>query len=447
MKTCVFLGPTMPVVEARNILDADYLPPAQQGDVYRAIIDRRPQWIGIVDGYFHQVPSVWHKEILFAMAEGVHVVGSASMGALRAAELDAFGMEGIGQVYAAFRDGVLEDDDEVAVVHGPAELGFVAASEAMVNIRATLDAALAEGLLAKPTAEHLRAAAKSLYYPKRNYMDMLKRGRTDGLPEAELGAFAAWLDRGRIDAKRDDAVLMLRHMKARLDDHATAKAVDYSFEHTTMWETATSAMRRAKDRDDGFGDVWLLDELRLEVDNERLGFDALLHLLALDEADRRGLRIDDDERRDAINAFRHSRKLHRGADLRTWLAAHHLDRKDIDRLLMERLLQDKVRDRLHKGMTRIALDACRLRDDYEQLYAYAAAKRDALEGTDEDRELTDGSFALTWFFKDRIGMSPPDDLDRYARQRGFRDGADFKRAVTQDYRYRRICKKAPFDDV
>ena len=47
-------------------------------------IAHRPRAIGIIDGYFQQVPSVWHKEILWAMAQGVHVFGSASMGALRA---------------------------------------------------------------------------------------------------------------------------------------------------------------------------------------------------------------------------------------------------------------------------------------------------------------------------------------------------------------------------
>ena len=38
----------------------------------------------------------------------------------------------------SFRDGVLQDDDEVAVLHGPEELGYPPLTEAMVNIRATL---------------------------------------------------------------------------------------------------------------------------------------------------------------------------------------------------------------------------------------------------------------------------------------------------------------------
>ena len=85
MNCIVFTGPTISPAEARAELDALYLPPVAQGDVYRAAL-RRPKAIGIIDGYFERVPAVWHKEILWAMAKGIHVLGSASMGALRAAD-------------------------------------------------------------------------------------------------------------------------------------------------------------------------------------------------------------------------------------------------------------------------------------------------------------------------------------------------------------------------
>src|SRR5204863_3976252 len=116
---------------ARRHLDAVYLPPAAEGDVYRVAL-KKPQAIGIIDGYFQSIPAVRHKEILWAMSRGIHVFGSASMGALRAAELAAFGMEGVGLVFKCYHNGILEDDDEVAIAHGPAETGFVATSEAMV---------------------------------------------------------------------------------------------------------------------------------------------------------------------------------------------------------------------------------------------------------------------------------------------------------------------------
>ncbi|WP_198679170.1 TfuA-like protein [Thermomonospora amylolytica] len=41
------------------------------------------------------------------------------MGALRAAELDRFGMRGVGRIYADYRDGRLEADDAVTLLHSP----------------------------------------------------------------------------------------------------------------------------------------------------------------------------------------------------------------------------------------------------------------------------------------------------------------------------------------
>src|SRR5690348_7830328 len=110
MKPVVFVGPTLsrhPVLASKAFA---WRPPATEGDVYRAAM-KRPEAIALIDGQFENVPSVWHKEILWALSQGIAVFGAASMGALRAAELDRFGMIGVGAVYEAFRDGRLGDDD------------------------------------------------------------------------------------------------------------------------------------------------------------------------------------------------------------------------------------------------------------------------------------------------------------------------------------------------
>jgi len=91
VKVVVFTGPTLSAEEARVQIDASFLPPVSEGDVYRASVsaqsDRHHRRI------LQRGTAVWHKEILWAMSQGIHVFGSASMGALRAAELAAFGME------------------------------------------------------------------------------------------------------------------------------------------------------------------------------------------------------------------------------------------------------------------------------------------------------------------------------------------------------------------
>jgi hypothetical protein len=112
--------------------------PAAQGDIGRAVLQGASA-IGLIDGRFEDMASVWHKEILFALSRGVTVLGAASMGALRAAECAAFGMIGIGSIFERYRSGELDDDAAVAQVHAPRELGYAPLSEALVNVEATVD--------------------------------------------------------------------------------------------------------------------------------------------------------------------------------------------------------------------------------------------------------------------------------------------------------------------
>jgi hypothetical protein len=234
MNAVVFAGPTIAAHDVSAIVDAVCLPPAAHGDLYRAAL-RRPRVIGLIDGYFERQPAVWHKEILWAMHEGIHVFGSASMGALRAAELAPFGMVGVGAIFEAYRDEAIEDDDEVAVAHGPEETGYRAGSDAMVNIRATLARARTAGALNEAVSVTLERIAKDLFYAERTWAHVLERGRDEGLPAAALEAFRRWLPSGSVNQKRDDAVAMLQAMRALLESDAAPKQVDFVFEESLWW--------------------------------------------------------------------------------------------------------------------------------------------------------------------------------------------------------------------
>jgi hypothetical protein len=233
----VFAGPTLSAGEGRAELDAVFLPPAAQGDVYRAAREH-PEAIGLIDGYFERLPAVWHKELLWAMSEGIHVYGSASMGALRAAELAPFGMRGVGATFEAFLHGELEDDDEVAVVHAPEEEGFRPLSEAMVNIRATLAGAQRARVIRTATREALERLAKGLYYPERSYPALLARAAREAVPATELERLRAWLPQGRINQKREEALAMLRTMREELASHPGPKKVAWWLSRTDAWEEA-----------------------------------------------------------------------------------------------------------------------------------------------------------------------------------------------------------------
>lgn len=235
MIAVIFAGPSMPP-PTLPIAGIEWRPPVRQGDLYLAALSG-PAIIGVADGYFEIVPTVWHKEILWAMAQGIHVYGAASIGALRAAELTDFGMKGIGHIYRQFRAGQLTDDDEVAVLHGPAEIGYVPVTDAMVNVRATIDRALGLGIVEPAFAERLVSIGKSLFYKDRTYEAILNAAADQGLaPEA--ARFEAWLPLGKVDQKCIDANEMLQTITAHIAGGVIPLEVTYEFSHTFAWEEA-----------------------------------------------------------------------------------------------------------------------------------------------------------------------------------------------------------------
>jgi hypothetical protein len=231
MNAVIFAGPSLPPVFRSSDPALEWRPPIKQGEVYEAA-QNRPAIIGIIDGYFEVTPTVWHKEILWAMAQGIHVYGSASIGALRAAELCSFGMTGVGRVFAAYRDGTLTDDDEVAVLHGPEELGYPAVTEAMVNIRVTLDKAIADRVIDQPLGDRLTKIGKTLFYKERSWDEILRLAAGGGLPPMPLDNFAIWLRAGTIDQKRADASEMTAAIRAHLAAGVTPLSVQYPFRDT-----------------------------------------------------------------------------------------------------------------------------------------------------------------------------------------------------------------------
>jgi hypothetical protein len=209
----VYLGPTLPLGEAQVLLPAaEFRPPVAMGDVYRLVRARPPARIAIIDGLFEQVPAVWHKELLFAMQRGVEVSGAASMGALRAAELHAFGMIGVGPIFTGYRTGRLVDDDEVAVAHGPARFGYPRFSEAMVNVRDALARARRLRVIGARSHDDLLQLAKAQFFRDRTWPTVLAAGRAARLPARQLQALEGWIDRTKPDRKAADARLLLRRL-------------------------------------------------------------------------------------------------------------------------------------------------------------------------------------------------------------------------------------------
>lgn len=141
-------------------------PPAARGDLLRAVAEA-PDTIVLLDGVYFTEPSVTHKEILYALEAGVRVIGAASLGALRAVELAPHGMEGVGRVFERFRDGELDGDDEVALLHAPEEGAYRPLTVALVELREVVEEEVRRGVLAPAAGEALVAAVKALPFSER----------------------------------------------------------------------------------------------------------------------------------------------------------------------------------------------------------------------------------------------------------------------------------------
>ena len=211
----LFAGPSLSAADVQAELgpiDADVvlLPPIQQGDILR-LANELPDVIGIVDGLFFHAPAVLHREILLALERGVRVLGASSIGALRAAELDGFGMEGVGEIYRLYRTGAIEADDEVAVLHAPAAAAYRPLTEALVTVRRNLRLARRRRAISAGGASAALRAMRALHFTRRTRAALLA-----AVPGAERPRFAAFLAREAVDLKRLDALRLVRTIARRV---------------------------------------------------------------------------------------------------------------------------------------------------------------------------------------------------------------------------------------
>lgn len=443
MTVYLFVGPTLARREIGMLCDFTCLPPAAQGDVYH-LASARPRAIGIIDGYFDGVPAVWHKEILWALTQGIHVFGSASMGALRAAELHSFGMHGVGDIFEAYRGGELEDDDEVAVLHGPAEAGYVAMSEPMVNVRATLEQAERAGVIAAAARAALTERAKSLFYQERTWTEILRVPEPSDSLRGQLGRLRDWLPAGRVDRKALDARAMIAAMQAFLGGNPAPVRPAFAFEWTDMWDAvAASPARGAAAGDGGSGteEDWVLDELRLDEGAfESVRQRALLRRLARDRRAPEPPAVDPAALRSSEQRLRARLALFRKADVQRWCDENSLTLEDFERLVEDEARLTTIEADLDGVLGRDLLDQLRLDGDYGGFRSRAREKRAALVAAGrEDATPIDCGLApialVAWYFETRIGRAMPEDVAGYARRLGYRKAPDFYRALARERLY------------
>lgn len=285
----VFVGPSLDPDRAAELLpSATLFPPVRLGDVCVAVLDGFDV-IVIIDGFFEQVPTVWHKEILWALSRGCSVYGASSMGALRAAELAAFGMCGVGTIFERFGDGTYNDDDEVTIVHADDdELGYRALSVAMATIREALEQATLDGLCTAEESLVLTARSKARHYSERAWHHVLADAAELGFDLSRVARLKAHVLDPSSDAKARDAAAALTRVRDDLAAGTLPAAVPFDFESTYNFEKLLAIVRSERAEQSvvrRFGAPSA--EVRKQYDTAHL---PLLQFLVEREGERLGLR-------------------------------------------------------------------------------------------------------------------------------------------------------------
>jgi hypothetical protein len=430
MKVAIFLGPTLAIAEARTLLDAAYLPPARQGDIYRIVRDARPQIIGLIDGSFREVAAIWHREILFALSQGIHVFGAASMGALRAAELYSFGMNGVGRIFEAYRDGVyapfpppFERDEEVAIEHGPADSGYLAVNDALVDVRATLLEAQRAGLLSETGRQALFSIASDIHFAGRNYgaiLEIASRSRIEGLDGLR---FAQWMAANKVSQKAQDARMMLVHIKQFCRQRVEAFQPTFRFERALVWERFVDACDREDEAALSETDEAILDELRLDsVLFENLSREARLHRAAVGPIAWDRLSAPAQGERLGLDRLRARHALPRRTDLERWMRVNAIDERTMRTLVAD----EAAFARLPAAPARAILNRARAAGLTAPLYARAMDKQRVLATAPEARReptAREKSTLAAWSAGNAALTIDPDDFPGCARTMGFEDEA------------------------
>ncbi|HEX5519791.1 MAG TPA: TfuA-like protein [Candidatus Nitrosocosmicus sp.] len=211
LKPVIFLGPTISIEKAKEILDADYRLPAKKGDLLR-LIPSPVKFVGLIDGYFLQdYPPTPIEVYNLLRKKNVKVFGSSSLGALRAVELKKFGIIGIGKIFNLYLNGIIDSDDEVAVTF----TGYTGyKSEALIDIRYNLFLAYKNKLIDKGTKNIILKIAKRTYFPYRTYTDILNKSK-QALPQKkkQLEDLEEFVSKKRISLKERDAIELLNCIK------------------------------------------------------------------------------------------------------------------------------------------------------------------------------------------------------------------------------------------
>lgn len=440
-KTICYLGPSLPLhlaVElAPNVI---FRPPARQGDLLSDTVEIQPDRILLIDGTFESTLSVWMKEIVFALSKEVKVYGASSMGALRAADLWRVGMIGHGKIYEWYRDGITEDDSEVAVLYALDSKGnYHSQSVPIVDVRATLIGVSKKLQIGIDHQEALLAAAKSIHFTRRN-RDQLARVWSGilGEPIAQSLANNLW------NQKAEDASALLRNYPFLIPEPEVEQPTEtalskffwaqYDRDRKIKIEASEhSSIRIAQQH--------VSDYIALNsTDHHQIFWDARNFYLANMLAEKLGVRVSEPDvsREHARFCIRYG--LHNQPDLALWISANNLTEGEFMILLIRMAVVRKMQEWLRSSLvpmdsTKITLDYLKSHNAYTYWAKECAQKEAEIQAKEIDASLI---FSPTESIEEQLaahcqqtGLTVDGTLEDFVAETGFVSTYELSVALTR----------------
>jgi hypothetical protein len=211
-ETFLFAGPTLgprsrALARAANVR---LKPPARRLDVATLVArSSAPGVILVADGVFHAALAVGHAEIRNALEKGWRVWGVASMGAIRAREMQSLGMRGYGRVFERYAAEGDFQDDEVALVH-EASAPHRALTEPLVHLREALSHLTSAGIVDRTIAHEVEAELKRCWFGDRTIAATIRALTARGADVHAVRAELVDFDRFRVKTLDLDRFLVER---------------------------------------------------------------------------------------------------------------------------------------------------------------------------------------------------------------------------------------------
>ena len=213
MKIKIYSGLSLKSEQVAKLLpQAVFSGPIKRRDIIQDIKNGF-QVIGIIDGEFLQNLAVSPSEISDAIRCGLKVYGSSSMGAMRAVELNKYGMIGCGRIFEYIHAQAYFKDDQL----GQLFFGENSPIQTLpfLDLKLGIDDLCQLKKLTKQEAALIIREYERLHFSERSFGAL--RGRLRKNKKDDLVKKLATIEKKIGSSKEKDGILMLKQIKSDLE--------------------------------------------------------------------------------------------------------------------------------------------------------------------------------------------------------------------------------------